>query len=471
MGLPIIKTYAFSASQGSSSKTNPDLYIILHEVGVNNSPAANNASYFKHNWATSETYSTFVVGHDGDYLVSTPGYVSWAALSANPYAPVQIEFERTSSEAEFKAGYKNYITLARYYAKKYGIPLTLDKGGAGTPGIKSHLWVTKHYGGTHTDPYGYLAKWGITKSRLAYDLAHGVGTNVEVSKATPSKSSNTTSKSTTSAVQKTAKVINVGTKLTLPKTASEWYIYPLDKSPVVGNQVGSIHPKTSGIVNYKIYDWTQNNVAVINTSKYGKVQIYVGPSTGAIITGGAYPATVTYHKSEGTLKLINNKYHYFSHVPGDLHYNNYDHGVPKKGSYKIDLAATRIFKDKEGTQKTYYYYRILYNKQSDGTYKSKAWVNSKAFENTNIKVSSEQETTFVQKKGTYRVIANLADVYNNPSDDETPSSTLKLDDTLTIDGYVDSDNWRWITYLTRLGKRQYVKMRSLDGRYLVGVIS
>lgn len=169
----INKKFAFGNNEGSSQKTQ-NLYIILHEVGVDNSSAQANAAYFKNNWSTAETYSTFVVGADGIYQVGEPGYVAWAALNANPYAPVQIEFERTNDANRFKKGYANYIALAREMADKYGIPKTLDAGGAGTPGIKSHLWVTKNYGGDHVDPYGYLASHGISKSQLAKDLANGV---------------------------------------------------------------------------------------------------------------------------------------------------------------------------------------------------------------------------------------------------------------------------------------------------------
>ncbi|MDC4184571.1 N-acetylmuramoyl-L-alanine amidase [Loigolactobacillus coryniformis] len=173
MMVTINKQFAFGANEGSSQKTQ-SLYIILHEVGVDNSSARANAAYFKNNWSTAETYSTFVVGADGIYQVGEPGYVAWAALNANPYAPVQIEFERTNDANRFKKGYANYIALAREMADKYGIPKTLDAGGAGTPGIKSHLWVTNNYGGDHVDPYGYLASHGISKSQLAKDLANGV---------------------------------------------------------------------------------------------------------------------------------------------------------------------------------------------------------------------------------------------------------------------------------------------------------
>lgn len=183
----INKEFALGANEGSSQKTQ-NLYIILHEVGVDNSSARNNAAYFKNNWSTAETYSTFVVGADGIYQVGEPGYVAWAALNANHYAPVQIEFERTNDADRFKKGYANYIALAREMADKYGIPKTLDAGSAGTPGIKSHLWVTNNYGGDHVDPYGYLASHGISKSQLASDLANGCSASTPTQSVTPTPS-------------------------------------------------------------------------------------------------------------------------------------------------------------------------------------------------------------------------------------------------------------------------------------------
>ncbi|EGP4757504.1 N-acetylmuramoyl-L-alanine amidase, partial [Enterococcus faecium] len=39
--------------------------------------------------------------------------------------------------------------------------------------MKSHLWVTQNIWGDHTDPCGYLSEMGVSKEKLAYDLAHG----------------------------------------------------------------------------------------------------------------------------------------------------------------------------------------------------------------------------------------------------------------------------------------------------------
>lgn len=166
-------TYDLASWQGSSQIAQ-NYYIILHDVGAESGAAAN-ANYLRNNWESA--YTQFVVGDGGQvFEVGEPGYVSWGALNANPYSPVQIELGRTYNRAQFLQDYTTYINVARYYAKQYGIPLTLDQGDAGTPGVKTHNWVTYNIGGSHVDPYGYLQSWGISRSQLANDIANGVNT-------------------------------------------------------------------------------------------------------------------------------------------------------------------------------------------------------------------------------------------------------------------------------------------------------
>lgn len=163
--------YALGAYEGSSQIA-VNYYIIMHDVGAESGGAAN-ANYLRNNWTSA--YTQFVVGDGGEvYEVGEPGYVSWGALNANPYSPVQIELGRTYDRATFIKDYTAYINVARHYADVYGIPKTLDYGGTGTPGIKTHNWVTENLGGSHVDPYGYLASWGIDYEQFAHDLQYGI---------------------------------------------------------------------------------------------------------------------------------------------------------------------------------------------------------------------------------------------------------------------------------------------------------
>ena len=166
--------YALPAGEGSD-ETAANNYLILHEVGTE-SGAATNARYLHDTVDTNEAYVTFVVGDGGKvYQVGRPGQVSWGAgRVANHNAPVQIELGRTYNSGQFWQDYVTYVRVARDMAGKYGIPLTLDAGGAGTRGIKSHYWVTKNIWGDHVDPYGYLSRFGVTQAKLAHDLLYGV---------------------------------------------------------------------------------------------------------------------------------------------------------------------------------------------------------------------------------------------------------------------------------------------------------
>ena len=77
------------------------------------------------------------------------GMVAWGAGSnANAFTHMQVELAHVDSKARFKESYKRYIWLIRYYADKYGIPKTLDAGGAVLPVL------------SHTN--GYLTTSGAT---------------------------------------------------------------------------------------------------------------------------------------------------------------------------------------------------------------------------------------------------------------------------------------------------------------------
>ncbi|CAM3291131.1 N-acetylmuramoyl-L-alanine amidase [Vagococcus fessus] len=173
-------TYKLGAYEGSSQKA-VNNFIVLHEVGVDNSPAINNAIFMKREWSNNGAYTSFIVGDGGKvYQVGEDGYVQWGAGTyMNNNSPVQIELARTNNKKTFEKDYKVYVTLARDMSKKYNIPLTLDSAYPNR-GIKTHLWVTQNIWGDHQDPYAYLARWGITKAKLSNDIKVGIKTGNEV---------------------------------------------------------------------------------------------------------------------------------------------------------------------------------------------------------------------------------------------------------------------------------------------------
>lgn len=84
-----------------------------------------------------------------------------------------------------------------------------------------------------------------------------------------------------------APVVASGKRLTLPASATGWNIYPLNRPPVNGNQVGKLNPSLFGGLTYDVIRMNQSNVAVIRTRDFGEVQIYVGAETGAVLSGVA----------------------------------------------------------------------------------------------------------------------------------------------------------------------------------------
>lgn len=163
-----------------SSQLAQNRYIIVHDTANPNASGRNEATYMKRNWRNA--YTSHIVGDGIVYQVGEPGYVSYGALNANPYAPAQIELQATPDKVLFAKNYAVYIGLIRDLCNQFGIPKTLDNI-YGTNGAKSHLWVTNNFGGDHTDPYGYLASMGISKAQFANDIANGL--NGQPNKPTP----------------------------------------------------------------------------------------------------------------------------------------------------------------------------------------------------------------------------------------------------------------------------------------------
>ena len=71
--------------------------------------------------------------------------------------------------------------------------------------------------------------------------------------------------------------------LYLPASATSWRVYKTNVAPVVGNECGFLYPSKFGGLTYEILATPQTDVVTIQTRDYGKVNIYVAASTGAVI--------------------------------------------------------------------------------------------------------------------------------------------------------------------------------------------
>ncbi|HDT8221340.1 TPA: SH3 domain-containing protein [Enterococcus faecalis] len=166
--------------------------IVLHESGNGNNVGPNSldneAAYMKRNWTSA--YVSYFVGSGGRVKQLAPaGQIQWGAgATANAKAYAQIELARTNNKETFKKDYAAYVNLIRDLATQIGATFDLDDGTG--YGIVTHDWITKNWWGDHTDPYGYLAQWGISKAQLAQDLQTGLpedGSEVIVNPGKPNK--------------------------------------------------------------------------------------------------------------------------------------------------------------------------------------------------------------------------------------------------------------------------------------------
>lgn len=70
----------------------------------------------------------------------------------------------------------------------------------------------------------------------------------------------------------------------LPASNEKWGVYMMNEAPVSANINHWVMPKQYGGLEYEVLGWAQKGqVAIIQTSSYGKVQIFVGPGSGAKI--------------------------------------------------------------------------------------------------------------------------------------------------------------------------------------------
>lgn len=71
--------------------------------------------------------------------------------------------------------------------------------------------------------------------------------------------------------------------LNLHKHNSTWRVYPLNKSATIGNEVGSLAPSQYGGLSYHILE-NKGDIKIINTSSFGKVQIFAPLDNDSSIT-------------------------------------------------------------------------------------------------------------------------------------------------------------------------------------------
>ncbi|MFB4471840.1 N-acetylmuramoyl-L-alanine amidase [Oceanobacillus caeni] len=193
MAYKIVKNIIPGLTQRNLTASN---FIVAHESGNKNNTGSNSLDnevrFMSRNWK-SAFVSHWVGGGGRIVQLAEVGKLQYGAgPKANPYAYAHVELARTNNIETFKKDYAAYVWLLRKLANDAGIPIKLDTGSRVTDkGIKSHDWIRKHLGGTtHTDPYTYLASFGISRAQFKKDIEKGtVSSPVKVTnKPAPKKS-------------------------------------------------------------------------------------------------------------------------------------------------------------------------------------------------------------------------------------------------------------------------------------------
>ena len=150
--------------------------VVAHESGNPNNTGKdaldNEISFMKRNWRNA--FVSHWVGGGGRIVQLAPtGRMQYGAgYYANQISYAHVELARTDDPEQFKKDYAAYVWLLRHLAQEAGIPITLDSSS--DRGIKTHKWVTNNLGGTtHVDPYGYLAKFGVSAEQFKKDIEGG----------------------------------------------------------------------------------------------------------------------------------------------------------------------------------------------------------------------------------------------------------------------------------------------------------
>ena len=72
--------------------------------------------------------------------------------------------------------------------------------------------------------------------------------------------------------------------LNLDPSIDSWNVYPLNKAPVRGNEIGKLNPKKFKGLSYEILGSPQTDVYTIQTTNFGRVNIFASKQTKSTIT-------------------------------------------------------------------------------------------------------------------------------------------------------------------------------------------
>ena len=149
--------------------------IHLHSTGNPTSTMQNERDYLARNYMNANY--THLVGWNHEtgraeaWQVMAKGGAFDVGGSANWDGWASIEFVEGSikTQAQFDAAYRVYLELSRQLLDELSGDYQVDDGSY--TGIETHDYISKTgRGSDHTDPLGFLSKWGISYAQLKKDM-------------------------------------------------------------------------------------------------------------------------------------------------------------------------------------------------------------------------------------------------------------------------------------------------------------
>lgn len=229
--------------------------------------------------------------HKGDLAIDIGSCCSYlkapfTGIVKRIYRNCNAVWLQSKDKVEFADGTIDYMTILTIHDNDISnlkVGQTIKKGEIyyhpGTKGqvTGSHIHMTVGKG-KFTGNGWYKNKYGSWCINNQYDITKALFIDKSV-KQTKSMYKWSIAKEE---VQKTP-TLQKKRKVYLPKSATSWRVYKVGDKPIKGNECGFLKPSKFGGLEYNILGYSSKDVAIIQTRDFGKVQIYIAPSTGAVI--------------------------------------------------------------------------------------------------------------------------------------------------------------------------------------------
>lgn len=135
--------------------------VMIHETATPNATAENEVAYFNNNWKKVQTFVHAFVDGNKIINIKNTNYSVWGAGPAANTRYIQVELCRVNTADQFARSISNdaYYTASKLL--QYGLPFAPDKT------VVTHRQAANWWHETnHTDPDGYLAKWGYDMNQF-----------------------------------------------------------------------------------------------------------------------------------------------------------------------------------------------------------------------------------------------------------------------------------------------------------------